>query len=77
MSKIDHPDYYNQGIEAIDYIDSHNFDFCLGNAVKYITRAGHKTDDATEDLEKAIWYLQHKLSLMQSLKKSNQRPLRD
>lgn len=76
MSKIDHPDYYNQGIEAIDYIDSHNFDFCLGNAVKYITRAGHKTEDATEDLEKAIWYLQHKLSMLNS-RKSNQRPLRD
>ena len=76
MSKIDHPDYYNQGIEAIDYIDSHNFDFCLGSAIKYITRAGLKTTDPTEDLEKAIWFLQHKLSTLSS-KKSNQHQLRD
>lgn len=76
MSKIDHPDYYNQGIEAIDYIDSHKFDFCLGSAIKYITRAGLKTDDPTEDLEKAIWYLQHKLSKLNS-RKSNQQQIRD
>ena len=76
MSKIDHPDYYNQGIEAIDYIDSHGFDFCLGSAIKYITRAGLKTEDPTEDLEKAIWFLQHKLSTL-SLKKSNQQQIRD
>lgn len=59
--KINHPDYYNHGIECIDYIQSHDFDFCLGNAIKYITRAGYKTDDPREDLRKAIQYLEFEL----------------
>lgn len=33
--------------------------FCLGNAVKYISRAGKKDPEKLiEDLEKAVWYLQ-------------------
>lgn len=59
--KISHPAYYNHGIECIDYIQSHDFDFCLGNAIKYITRAGYKTDDPREDLRKAIQYLEFEL----------------
>lgn len=59
--KVAHPAYYNHGIECIDYINSHNFNFCLGNAIKYITRAGYKTDDPREDLRKAIQYLEFEL----------------
>lgn len=52
-------EYYAQkGIEAIDVIEGFDLDFCLGNAVKYILRCGRKTSDRSEDLEKAIWYLQ-------------------
>jgi hypothetical protein len=32
--------------------------FCLGNAIKYIWRAGLKSDDPDQDLAKAIWYLE-------------------
>lgn len=60
--KINHPAYYNHGIECIDYIQSHDFDFCLGCAIKYITRAGYKTDDPREDLRKAIKYLEFKIA---------------
>ena len=35
--------------------------FCLGNAVKYIWRAGLKEDSKEQDLRKAIWYLQREL----------------
>ena len=35
--------------------------FNLGNAVKYIWRADLKNDDATEDLEKAAWYIKREL----------------
>lgn len=59
-SKVDHPAYYTQGIEAAEYIASHKMDFFTGNVVKYITRAGLK-DPATkrEDLLKARWYLDY------------------
>ena len=42
MEEVDHPEYYNKGIEAIDYIESHNLNFSLGNAIKYITKCEHK-----------------------------------
>lgn len=61
MEKVDHPPHYNQGeIEVIDAIEDWNLDFHLGNAVKYIARAGHK-GDAKTDIEKAIWYLRRYL----------------
>jgi len=58
-STVDHPKHYNAGkIEAIDVIEDWDLDFCLGNAVKYIARAGHKNSDKIEeDLQKAIWYI--------------------
>lgn len=58
MSKIDHPEYYKAGgIEAIDVIEDWKLDFCLGNAIKYIARAGKKSNDVRTDLEKAAWYI--------------------
>lgn len=61
-SNVDHPSYYNSGsIEVIDYIKDQGWGegFALGNAIKYISRAGKKDPNKTiEDLEKAIWYLQ-------------------
>jgi len=54
---VNHPPHYKRGgIEAIDVIEAWELGFHLGNAVKYISRAGHKGDEV-EDLEKARWYL--------------------
>jgi hypothetical protein len=53
--KINHPQYYTQGIECLDYIMSHGLDFCEGNVVKYVTR--HKLKNGVEDLAKAKFYL--------------------
>ena len=55
------PHYTDGGIEAIDYIEAKlgpdGFrSYCVGNALKYISRAGKK-GSAEEDLSKAIWYL--------------------
>lgn len=62
---VSHPAHYTYGrIECIDYITDKGLDFCLGNAVKYITRAGHK-NDAIEDLKKAVWYINHEIELRQ------------
>ena len=64
---VNHPQHYTWikelcGIEVIDI--TRHMDFCLGNAAKYILRAGHKkdasltdTDKKVEDLKKAIWYI--------------------
>jgi beta-glucanase (GH16 family) len=62
---VNHPAHYggDTTYEVIKVIEAWNLDkdFCLGNAVKYIARAGHK-DDALEDLEKARWYLDRKIT---------------
>ena len=61
--KVDHPSHYNAGrIEVIDFIEDQGLNFNLGNAVKYISRAGKKDPKKfKEDLEKAIWYLNREL----------------
>ena len=54
-------DYYRRGnVEVWDFVRDQNLNFHLGNAVKYICRAGYK-HSKTEDLEKAIHYLQNEL----------------
>ena len=60
-SKVNHPSHYNKGIETIDYIESWNMDFNIGNVIKYVTRAGYK-DNKLEDLEKAKWYLEREIN---------------
>lgn len=56
---VNHPRHYTFGsIEVIDAIEAWGLGFSLGNAVKYIVRAGRKDPAKTrEDLEKAAWYL--------------------
>lgn len=59
--QVDHPSHYNQGnIEVIDFIEDQRLDFTLGNAIKYICRAPYKGKQL-EDLEKARWYLDHRI----------------
>lgn len=54
---VNHPPHYmTGGIETIDFIEAKRLDYHLGNVVKYITRAGKKSDEI-EDLKKARWYL--------------------
>lgn len=57
---INWPKHYNSSkIQPIDAIESWKLDFCLGNAVKYLARAGKKDPTKLkEDLQKAIWYIQ-------------------
>ena len=63
---VDHPSHYKEGgLEAIDVINAYAHirgSFALGNAVKYILRAGRKDPSKyVEDLKKAIWYLQNEV----------------
>ena len=60
---VNHPSYYTDGtIEVIEYIEDKKLGYCLGNAVKYISRAGKK-DQAKEieDLQKADWYIKRRI----------------
>lgn len=56
---VNNPSHYTDGgIETIDYIEAKGLGYHLGNAVKYISRAGKKgTNQGLEDLRKAQWYL--------------------
>jgi hypothetical protein len=55
------PSYYKRGsIEVWDFVRDQGLNFHLGNAIKYICRAGYK-DSKVEDLTKAIHYLQNEL----------------
>ena len=56
---VNNPAHYTEGgIETIDYIEAKRLGYHLGNAVKYISRAGRKgTNQGLEDLKKAQWYL--------------------
>lgn len=60
---VNSPSHYTDGeIEVIDYIEDKGLGFCLGNAVKYISRAGKKDQSKeVEDLQKAIWYIQRRI----------------
>ena len=53
-------------IEVIDVIEGLKLPYHLGNAVKYIARAGHKDPEkTTEDLRKAVWYLNRHIALLE------------
>lgn len=60
---VNHPLHYADGkIEVIDFIEDKKLGFCLGNAVKYIARAGKKDPNKEiEDLEKARWYIDRRI----------------
>lgn len=75
---VDHPSHYNSGqYEVIDVIDDWQLNFELGNAVKYIARAGKKDESKTiEDLEKAIWYIQREIKNAKKREERNKKPMR-
>ena len=62
MKDAVNPDHYKVGgIETIDYLQAkltpaEFAGYCRGNALKYLSRAGHK-DDTVQEIGKAIWYL--------------------
>ena len=64
---VNHPSHYisESGLEVIDVIEAFTTGldggeaFCIGNALKYLCRWKNKENkDVTEDLRKAIWYIQ-------------------
>lgn len=71
--KVNHPNHYggaDNPYEAIKVIEAWDLNFNLGNATKYISRAGKK-GEITEDLKKAIWYLQREVKKLEGGSKSD------
>lgn len=65
---VNHPSHYTDGgIETIDFIEAKKLPYHLGNAVKYISRAGKK-DDEIQDLKKAVWYINRYIELREKEK---------
>ena len=64
---VNHPPHYKSGgLEAIDVIEAFDLDFCLGNTVKYVLRAGRKSGESTlRDLKKAEWYLKRRIAQLE------------
>lgn len=71
---VNNPSHYTDSkIEVIDYIEDKKLGFCLGNVVKYVSRAGKKMDSdksaiekEIEDLKKARWYLDRRIFELQN-----------
>ncbi len=65
---VNHPKHYTSdpsGIECIQVTEHRNF--CIGNAIKYLWRAGLKDGDEkqVEDLRKAVWYIIREISRLE------------
>lgn len=71
---VNHPSHYTNhpsGIECIEVTQW--YDFSIGNAIKYLWRAGLKKDSSLgdvqkeiEDLNKAKWYIDNKISMLKN-----------
>lgn len=64
---VNHPPHYTShpsGIECIEITE--HLDFCIGNAIKYLWRAGLKGEAKVEDMKKAIWYINRKIELVEN-----------
>lgn len=67
---VNHPRHYTShpsGIECIDV--TRHYCFSIGNAIKYLWRAGLKKDASLsdnqkeiEDLQKAVWYINDRIN---------------
>lgn len=63
---VGYPQHYNShpsGVECITVTE--HFNFNLGNAIKYVWRAGLKSENPLEDLEKAVWFLQREVKRLE------------
>lgn len=70
---VNHPAHYTSGkIEVADFIEDQRLGWALGNAVKYIARAGKKDQSKEiEDLEKAGWYVARRIKQLREAKSAD------
>lgn len=64
---VNQPKHYTShpsGIECIEIVE--HFNFNVGNVIKYVWRAGLKTDDPLTDLSKAKFYIEREIARIES-----------
>jgi hypothetical protein len=62
---VNRPKHYQSAVEPIDAIEAWELGYHLGNALKYISRAGKKEGNTeVQDIRKAIWYLERHLTTL-------------
>ena len=73
VDMVNHPAHYTSGkIEVADFIEDQKLGWALGNAVKYIARAGKKDPSKEiEDLEKAGWYVARRIKQLREAKSAD------
>lgn len=60
------PSHYKSHPSKVECIQiTEHMNFCRGNAIKYIWRAGEKNDEI-EDLEKAKWYIEREIQRLKT-----------
>jgi hypothetical protein len=70
---VNHPKWYTSHPSSIECIEiTKHYDFCIGNAIKYLWRAGLKSEQGyssdekqIEDLKKAVWYINKKIEMLE------------
>lgn len=71
---VNHPLHYTSdpsGVECLEITRHRNFN--VGNAIKYLWRAGLKDDSKTiEDLKKAVFYINDEIKRLQSLTRGSE-----
>lgn len=73
---VNHPSHYTSDPSGVECIQvTRHRDFCIGNAIKYLWRAGLKKSQGKterekeiEDLKKAVWYINDKISQLETEK---------
>ena len=73
---VNHPAHYTShpsGVECITI--TRHYCFAIGNAIKYLWRAGLKQEEGItdrqkeiEDLRKAIWYIEDRIKQLENTK---------
>lgn len=73
---VNHPKHYTSHPSSVECIEiTEHYNFCIGNAIKYLWRCGLKNDSNSdpktkqiEDLKKAIWYINREIGNLESNK---------
>lgn len=69
---VNHPTHYTNhpsGIECIQVTE--HFNFCIGNAIKYLWRNGLKDGNSNiQDLKKAVWYINREIQTLDTQSKT-------
>lgn len=72
---VNHPPHYTSdpsGVECLDIVRHRNYN--IGNAIKYLWRAGIKNEDKhIEDLKKAVFYINDEIKRLEGLKNVSQK----